>query len=369
MNAIIYISGKIGQDTTLVDVIRQYKSFESPEAIQVNIHSEGGSVEEGDNIYNYLNSLKNEVTVNTYTDKAYSIAAKVFSVGQERIIENLDKALMIHFAWADVQGNADKLEVVAIALRELENTFAFFYSEFLDVDEKTIRKLLDNETFISGSDAVELGFATEIKVTAEAVAEYNIEKSKNQKMTKDKKEKGFFKKLVSEIQAYLNEEESVEVNAELTLQDSNGSEVVFPDIESGEAPKVGDAATMDGAAIADGSYIMPSLEDATVVFVDGKISEIIPKEEETAEEKEIDVDAEANFEELLEKVTTKVSEKIRTEIQAEFNTKLSEKETEIVALKKQIGSKEFNAEQRENERKTVNLSGQASVLYARKKSN
>lgn len=309
MKATIYISGKIGKETTLVDVIRQFKSFEDPTEVEAYIHSEGGNVEEGDGIYNYLKGIDKEIPVTTITDKAYSIAAKIFAAGRERIVEDVDKALMIHFAWAKVEGNAEKLELVAEALRQLENDFASFYSVFLAVDETTVRSLLDNETFVSGSEAVELGFATKIKVAAEAVAEFNINNSKFEKMTEKSKSKNKGQKLLEAMAEFVGIElktgEKVEVTAELTLQDSNGTEIVFPDLDSGDAPKVGDMATIDGSAIPDGSYIMPSLEEATVVFADGKISEIIPKEDP---EEEAEVEAsktgkkkpEVNAEEIKE---------------------------------------------------------------------
>lgn len=286
MKATIYITGKIGKDTTLVDVIRQFKSFEDVTEVEAVIHTIGGDVDEGEAIYNYLVALDKDYPVTTTTDKAFSIGAKIFAAGRTRIAEDIDKALMIHFAWAKVEGSAEKLEFIAEALRELESEFVDFYSEFLNIDEEAVRSLLDNETFISGSNAVELGFATEIKVVAEAVASFNINNSKKNTMTKDTKKKSKGQALLEAMAAFVGiglKTEEVEVKAELTLQDSNGTEIVFPDLESDGVPKVGDAATIDGSAIPDESYIMPSLEDQTLVFVDGKVSEIIPKEEEVEE--------------------------------------------------------------------------------------
>jgi ATP-dependent protease ClpP protease subunit len=453
MKATIYISGKIGKDTTLVDVIRQFKSYEDPTEVLAIIDSIGGDKAEGDSIYDYLDGLKSEMPVNTYAKKAYSIGAKIFAVGQERIVDDIDKALMIHFAWAKAEGDAEKFEEVAGQLREMEDEFALFYSGLLNVDEDTVRNLLDNETFISGSEAVDLTFATELKVMAEAVAEYKSIINSNiniNKMTEKKSNLKAGKELLKAMAAYVG----IEVFAELTLQDSNATEIVFPDLESGDTPKVGDSATIDGSAIEDGSYIMPSLEDVTLVFVDGKVSEVIPKEDETeteeakaerlaaeaaekakkekktevnaeeikevftysvtatntsfavgdtvmfegwdggedyaassgefklqdgrsivtdaagvivtikeANSEEQIIDTEASFEEMLEKVTTKV----KTEINAEFEAKLTAKDNEIKALNKKIGSKEFNAEEREAGNGGTEARKQTSVLSVRKK--
>lgn len=302
MEAKIYISGRITKGETLVDVIRQYKSFEDPTEVVAEIKSNGGSKDEGEAVYNYLKNIDAEVPVTTKTGKAYSIAAKIFAAGSTRIIENTDNALMIHFARAKTEGTAEELEIIAAELREIENDFIEFYSEHLDIDEETVRNLLDNETFLSGSEAVELGFATEVEKAAEIVAELNIDKLKVNKMTEKKKSKSKGQKLLEAMAEFvgvdLNGNEKPEVNAELTLQDSNGTDIVFPDLESDATPKVGDKATIDGAAIPDGSYLMPSLEDATVVFVDGAVSEIIPKEEEP----ETDAEVEARFEDGKKKV-------------------------------------------------------------------
>lgn len=458
MKATIYISGKIGKETTLVDVIRQYKSFEEPSEVCAIIDSIGGSVEEGEAIYDYLKNLKSEHPVNTYAKKAYSQAAKIFAVGDEREVDDVEKSLMIHFAWGKAEGRAEDFEAVAEYLRGLENEFAEFYAEFLDIDEETISTLLNNETFISGQDALRFGFATKIKVAAEAVAEYSVKNSNVNKMTDKKKEKSKGQALLEAMAAFVGIDyktgQPVEVNAEMTLQDSTGTEIVFPDLESGDTPKVGDKATIDGSPVPDGEYIMPSLEDATVVFADGAISEIKPKEEGTTETEteasqegkgkkkpeinaetealeistwsmrlvndtfavgdvvkyygwedeesivsaaEIKIpdgrtivtdaggvivsikeanspeqvtDVEASFEDMLEKVTAKVAGKIKADVSAEFQTKLTEKDNEIKDLKKKIGSKEFNAQEKDNDGKEKAQPGksQASVLLRRTKS-
>lgn len=285
MKGTIYISGIIGKETTLSDVIRQFKSFTEPSEVDVVIHSEGGDVEQGDAMFDYLQGIKKTIPVNTITDKAYSISAKIFSVGEKRVVEDIDKAIMIHFAWATVSGKAEKLEIIAEALRELENDFAGYYSEFLDIDETTVRSLLDNDTFISGADAIALGFATELKTETKAVAQYepNNYNLKTSKMSKSKN------RILNAFKAFLDNE--VEVNA-LVLQDSTGKEIEFADLEEGATPKEGDTATIDGEAIQEGEFIMPSLEGKIVVFSDGKVSEIKDAEVEDAEEDAVEVNAE-----------------------------------------------------------------------------
>lgn len=67
----IYINGVIGQDTTLIDVIRQVKATKGTTEYLVKIDSVGGYVDAGKAIYDYLKGLDKPVT--TYTTKAFSI--------------------------------------------------------------------------------------------------------------------------------------------------------------------------------------------------------------------------------------------------------------------------------------------------------
>jgi len=283
----IFISGKIGEDTVLTDVIAQYKAVEDPELVDVNINSIGGSVEVGNAIYDFLDGLP--VQVNTYATKAYSIASKIFLVGEERIVEDVDKALMVHFAWAKVQGTSEKIQAVADKLKDLEEDFATFYSEKIDIDVDTVKSLLEDETYLSGERAKSLGFATGIKeeILAVSTSELLINDKKIIEMS------GKNKKLSSLIMGAISSVFGDEVNA-LELQDSNGETINFKDLEEGATPAVGDKGYIGETAVPDGTYIMPQLENASVVFVDGAISEIIPEEEAPADDAPADdVDAQA----------------------------------------------------------------------------
>lgn len=419
MKAIIYISGVIGEETSLTDVIRQFKSYESPSEVEVNIHSEGGNVDEGDAIFEYLNGIKKDLPLNTYATKAYSIAAKILSVGEKIFVADEDKVVMIHFAWAEVKGKAEKLEIVAEFLREKENEFAAYYAEFLNIDENSARSLLDNETFLSGQEAVELGFATELKTATKAVAKYEPKNInlKTSKMTKEKK--GMLKAFA----AFLG------IAQALVLQDSSGTEIEFADVEDGKTPVVGDAGTIGGEKVSDGEYIIPSMNDATVVFVDGKISEIKPLE--TPAEEEVDVNAEVIKEVMNWEVETsstsfnegdtleydydgetysfgvgeyfipsigksvvtdangvivkvkesvapaedtvaanakidaeiaKVVNGIEAKVSAKFETKLKAQEEKIKALNKLVGSREFKAQEEEAEAATTSGKGQGNYM-------
>ncbi|MFI8379610.1 Clp protease ClpP [Leeuwenhoekiella sp. NPDC079379] len=342
MEATIYINGVIGQDTVLLDVIRQFKSFKKPTAVTVVIDSVGGCVDTGMSIYNYLRNLQLPIT--TVATKAYSIAASIFMAGDERLIaENGD--MMIHFPWVDgFSGGADALEGVAKELRAIENDFVDFYSIYTDIDKASIKKLLQNETFLDGSEAMNLGFSTGIKQQLKAVALYNNkEKEEENNMTKSQK----FIKVLNEFFS-----DKIEINA-LEVADANGDIINFPDLETDELPVV-KTDEMEGskAVDADGKPIEGeriSTDGSVWVFIAGELIEIkeAVTEEDTVEEEVVTEDAVAeaseNEDEVEDEIDFKAILKMFAELKDSTKTQsemIENQNNEIIALKKQIGSEE-----------------------------
>ena len=146
---------------------------------------------------------------------------------------------------------------------------------------------------MSGQEAKDMGFATEVKSSeVKALAMYNAKnKSKTKKQMKKKKTKdeSIFAKMFALLQDHLD------ARAEVTLQDSDGDEITFPDVEEGATPAVGDKGTIDGAPVPDGTYVMPSLGNASITFEGGEITMIeentVEKEETTEEEVQDKVNA------------------------------------------------------------------------------
>jgi ATP-dependent protease ClpP protease subunit len=352
MKATIYISGRIERGETLKDVIRQYKSFEEPTELTVDIDSQGGNKYEGEAVHDYLKAIDaSGVPVTTKTNKAYSIAARIFAAGSTRIIADEPSALGIHFARVTPSGDytAEQLEAITAEMFAIKKEFINFYADHLDIDKATVENLLENETVMSGKEAVDLGFATQLNTELEIAAELNFDKLNN--MTEKKKSKRQIA-----IEAFLDlftpEKEEPEVKAELVLQDSTGAEIKFPDLEPEDLPKVGDTATLNGVAVEDGSYIMPSLEgEPTVTFVGGKVEKIEPKEEEAEgdpmpEEQPAEAESvEANIEAI-----EKAKADARAEVTAEMKTIIEAKDKEIFELNKKISSPEFTAEIKENDK-------------------
>jgi ATP-dependent protease ClpP protease subunit len=91
----IHITGEIGVDVTLLDVIKQVKNQPNATEFLVRLDSVGGYVQAGDDIYSYLKNLFRPITV--FVIKAYSIASKILIAGDKRILNESDlEVVMIH---------------------------------------------------------------------------------------------------------------------------------------------------------------------------------------------------------------------------------------------------------------------------------
>jgi ATP-dependent Clp protease protease subunit len=160
---------------------------EDIESINIYINSYGGEVSEGLAIYNALKRHKAKVT--TIVDGfACSIASVIFAAGDERIMTDTS-LLMIHNAWTWAAGNANELRKQAEDLEKITQASINAYMDIVNISENELKEMMDEETWINGDEAFEMGFATKlIEVEEKEVATQSIRKSLMQKLTKKPKE-------------------------------------------------------------------------------------------------------------------------------------------------------------------------------------
>ena len=150
-----YFEGEISAST----IIEELNNIDSDE-LNVYISSYGGECKEGLAIYSALKRHKAKVT--TYCDGfACSIASVIFMAGDERIMDK-GSLLMIHNAWSSMQGNAEELRKQADTLDIITQSSINAYMEHLNISEKKLKKLLDEETWLDCYKSLEMGFATKI---------------------------------------------------------------------------------------------------------------------------------------------------------------------------------------------------------------
>lgn len=325
MTGIVNIFGVIGEmpdesgniitpNTTLLEVARQVESQKEATAFNAHINSPGGYVKEGDEVINLLETQKkNGRVVNTYCEgECASMATKLFLVGEKRVIRP-GTDFMIHNPTSGLKkGDADHFEAYSKAMRGLENDMINFYHDKTGTSKETLKILMKKETTLTAEQAVEFGFATHIeeKVHLNAVAfsqQFNPKPKQmaNEALTK-KDAESLLDNLLEKAKNFLTGSEK----ALKTVQDANGKDIEFPDLEPDDTPSKGDKVSAP-----DGEHVMPSGE--TYVIKDNVLSEIKPKVEE-----EEDGDMEALKAE---------NEKLKGEL-AEANSKASGFETKNTKL-------------------------------------
>lgn len=130
------------------------------DTIHVYINSYGGEVAEGLAIYNSLK--RHKAKVKTYCDGfACSIASVIFMAGDERIMSTAS-LLMIHNAWTYTSGNANELRKAADDLDSITQASINAYMADINIAEKKLKQLLDDETWLSPQLALEMNFCTSV---------------------------------------------------------------------------------------------------------------------------------------------------------------------------------------------------------------
>lgn len=140
-------------------------------AVTVNINSPGGDFFEGVAIYNLLRAHPAKVTVNVMGLAAS--AASVIAMAGDEIRMGDGAFLMIHNAWALAIGNRHDLAAAAEQLAPFDAAMAGVYAARTGKPAADMAALMDNETWLGATDAVDAGFADGVLdrgATAEAGA-------------------------------------------------------------------------------------------------------------------------------------------------------------------------------------------------------
>ena len=138
---------------TLSAILRNAKGKD----IVVNINSPGGDFFVGVAAMNLLKEYEGNVRVRIVGIAAS--AASVIAMGGDTIEIAESGFLMIHNAWTIAIGNKSDMQYTADILDKFDTAMAEVYADRSDEDMKAVKKMMDAETFLSGKEAVEKGFA------------------------------------------------------------------------------------------------------------------------------------------------------------------------------------------------------------------
>lgn len=163
----IFIYDEIGPDfwglVSAKSVIDQLAKFGATSDVTVRINSPGGSVTEGQAIYNALLRHKGDVTVEI-DSLAASMGSYIAMAGTTiRIAENA--MMMVHNPWSIAIGNAKQMRETADVLDKFQSQLVQTYAARSKQSDEDVAAMMDAETWLTAAEAIEKGLADELGQT------------------------------------------------------------------------------------------------------------------------------------------------------------------------------------------------------------
>lgn len=140
----------------------------SVKRLDIHINSPGGSVFEAQAIYSRLADHRSEKIV--YVDGLAASAASIVAMVGHKIYIRANANMMIHLPSGFAIGNADDMRTVASALDSVTESMINVYAKRSGLEREELRSLMAAETWFSPQQAVEKGFADEMRGVVKAAA-------------------------------------------------------------------------------------------------------------------------------------------------------------------------------------------------------
>ncbi|MDF1997590.1 head maturation protease, ClpP-related [Peribacillus frigoritolerans] len=143
--------------TSAADVDMALKEAGSNDLV-VHLNSPGGDAFDGIAIYNRFKNHEGKVKI--YVDGWACSAASVIALAADELIMGAGSMMMIHEASNIMWGTKNDFRKQAELLEKLEDGIIDIYMMKANVEREEIQAMVDNETWFSANEAVEIGFAT-----------------------------------------------------------------------------------------------------------------------------------------------------------------------------------------------------------------
>lgn len=159
---VITMFGPIGEDfwtgegVTAKRVTAQLRGI-GARPVEVQINSFGGDMFEGIAIYNVLREHPYDVTIKVMGMAAS--AASIIAMAGNRVEIGVASFIMIHNCWVMAAGNQYDFAEMAEFLVPFDSAMADVYAQRTGIGAAEIAKMMQNDTYMSGTVAIERGFA------------------------------------------------------------------------------------------------------------------------------------------------------------------------------------------------------------------
>lgn len=175
----IMVYGAIGDDWDGITAkqFAEAMSGITAKALTIRINSPGGNVDDGFAIYNRLRQCGARVT--TIVDgMALSSAATIAMAGDRRIMGEA-AAMMIHNAWGMAIGDAAEMRRQSEVLDMLTGQICSVYSSRSGQTMEWCAKAMNDETWMTPTEAIDRGFATEVAPSTAKMAACDLRRFRN----------------------------------------------------------------------------------------------------------------------------------------------------------------------------------------------
>lgn len=128
------------------------------DTLNIYINTPGGSISEGIAIHTLLGRVKAKIV--TYNDSlAASMGSVLLLTGYERLVIP-GSYVMIHNPWTVTSGESKDLRKDADLMDKMQSDILDIYEKVTKYDREKLSKMMDDETWMSAEEAIEIGFAT-----------------------------------------------------------------------------------------------------------------------------------------------------------------------------------------------------------------
>lgn len=158
----VSIRGYIGEwGVTDRDFIASVDALGDVDEINVRINSRGGEMDHALSIFNYLKTHK--ARVNVRVDGVAMSSGSIIAMAGDEIVMPANAIMMVHNPWTYISGNAKQLRKEADNLETFEQALVATYTARTGKSEDEIKSLLDDDTYMTAAEAVEMGFADRVE--------------------------------------------------------------------------------------------------------------------------------------------------------------------------------------------------------------
>lgn len=165
-SADLYIYGDITSygwddaDVSAYSFKEELEELKNVSEINVHINSYGGETVQGLAIYNLLK--QHSATINVYVDGAACSSASIIAMAGNKVHMPKSSLMMIHNCWTWASGNAKELRKQADDMDKIAVAYLSAYMSKVNITEERLKQLLDEESWLTAEECVEMGFADEI---------------------------------------------------------------------------------------------------------------------------------------------------------------------------------------------------------------